>query len=1049
MHGFALASAAVERSAPPGSSREDRSVIRVIGLGAARIEIGTMCLTPAAAKRFGLLLYLAAERGKHVTRSTIRELLFSDLQERNANHALRELVYQLRRAHVPIRSDDAGLMVSADDVRCDWLEDSADGRISTDTLKAILNGFLPGYAPEYSEAYREWLDGFRARATFTIVKACLREIDSSKAAGDWTKTELAARACLALDPMNGHATIALAEMLTIGGCAIQAAELLDAYSADLGPGARKLAMPVAALRRRIAETKLDGYDRPTDFEFAGRGDEMRALSAALDEVRRGASCAVLLTGEAGIGKSRIATEFGLRATLEGLAVVRTNAHPHDRHRPMGAFVDLVPLLLKQPGALGCSPESMEWLKRLLGRKTTSLPDPAAGLSSDETAHAVARSVFDIIESVAGEAPLLIIIDDIHWVDDVSLQLLRDIVVGQRPGGVLIVLTTREEEPALAAARWGPHFVSRRVEPLDLAVSESMIAKQLRLAGEQDASLSAWMAEIASGNPFYADSLVTHFRASGERFVIPPQLNAIVDQRLAAVSVDARVVLEAIVALGKHATIPRIELVLEDYGAALIRHVRELGVARLIKGDLRLAASHWLIAESVQRNAVAGSQRLLYRRIASVLERELRVEGDSSELWECAEAWSAAGEPDHAAAMIATFAEHAFQIGRAREAADLYYRAAGLASPNRVEHLAKASIQAAISALDSPAVLRGVALLRGRAEWPIHDDFELADVRARLWADCSIAPSLDLLTRCIQARDASVTHRLLAARAFLAGCEYGPLVYRAVALKSTIEPLVSDTTVDESIRLPSSILFYSIFGDVAALLAACQQLVDVAGNVKPPDRSVGLLQTAAVGFHKAGSQPAAFDLCKRALNLCAESGSPFAIHNLRMALAAQYLDAGDITSAREWFDQVTEPDHRATAPGLVYSYYATSAELAIQTNDVAWLHRLCSAASDLTGDDVSARTQRYRNLFECLGKHLDGIRMPVPDIIQMLTAFHVPGFEDGDIGDFEMAVLLMILRDREHQSLARTQALHYLKDVRRPFMRVTATLNRVAATIDQR
>jgi hypothetical protein len=451
-------------------------------------------------------------------------------------------------------------------------------------------------------------------------------------------------------------------------------------------------------------------------------------------------------------------------------------------------------------------------------------------------------------------------------------------------------------------------------------------------------------------------------------------------------------------------------------------------------------------ESVQRNAIAGAQRLLYRRIASVLERELSVEGDSSELWECAEAWSAAGESDHAASMIANCAKQALLIGHAREAADLYYRAAGLADPNRVESLAKASVQAAISALDSPAVLRGVALLRRGDEPPMHDDFELADVRARLWADCSIEPSLDLLTRCIQARDATVTHRLLAVRAFLAGCEYGPLVHRAAAMKRTIAPLIADTTADESIRLPSSILFHSIFGNAVALATACRQLERLANNVTPPYRSVGLLQTAAVGFHKAGWQEVAFDVCKRALSLSAEVGSQFAIHNLRMALAAQYLDTGDIPAAREWFDQVSEPDHRVAAPGVVYSYYATSAELAIQTNDTGSLHRLCSAASGLTGQDVSARTQRYRNLFECLSKHLNGIGMPDSDVIQTLTSFQVPGFEDGDIGDFEMAVLSMILRDRNRQYLARTHVLNYLQNVRRPFMKITATLKQVAETL---
>jgi hypothetical protein len=64
----------------------------------------------------------------------------------------------------------------------------------------------------------------------------------------------------------------------------------------------------------------------------------------------------------------------------------------------------------------------------------------------------------------------------------------------------------------------------------------------------------------------------------------------------------------------------------------------------------------------------------------------------------------------------------------------------------------------------------------------------------------------------------------------------------------------------------------------------------------------------------------------------------------------------------------------------------------------------------------------------------------------LTHFQVPGYEDGEIGDLEMTVLLMILRDRGHQSLARAELARYLHTVRRPFLQVTATLRRVAATL---
>src|SRR5262249_6921656 len=161
----------------------------------------------------------------------------------------------------------------------------------------------------------------------------------------------------------------------------------------------------------------------------------------------------------------------------------------------------------------------------------------------------------------------------------------------------------------------------------------------------------------------------------------------------------------------------------------------------------------------------------------------------------------------------------------------------------------------------------------------------AEPRARLWADCSIEESLDSLIECMQSPEASQTHKLLAARAFLAGCEYGPLVHRAVAMKETIAALIANRQDgDEYVRLPSSILYHSFFGDMRSLLVACEQVVQLAGDAKTSHLRVGLLQTAAIGFHKAGQQDAAFEIWKRALDLCTQTGLQFGARNLRMVLA---------------------------------------------------------------------------------------------------------------------------------------------------------------------
>src|SRR4029079_16760302 len=76
------------------SRRGAGQMIFVHTLGTASIDVGSCSITPTSPRKFALLLYLAAERGRRIPRSVLQELIFPDQAERNARHSLRELIYQ-------------------------------------------------------------------------------------------------------------------------------------------------------------------------------------------------------------------------------------------------------------------------------------------------------------------------------------------------------------------------------------------------------------------------------------------------------------------------------------------------------------------------------------------------------------------------------------------------------------------------------------------------------------------------------------------------------------------------------------------------------------------------------------------------------------------------------------------------------------------------------------------------------------------------------------------------------------------------------------------
>jgi hypothetical protein len=341
----------------------------------------------------------------------------------------------------------------------------------------------------------------------------------------------------------------------------------------------------------------------------------------------------------------------------------------------------------------------------------------------------------------------------------SLRLLHDLVCSRDRRGLLLVIASRDERRVLSCGDGNGTLVPHAVPPLPAAVTTSVVRDRLSAADEADGSLAAWMAEMSSGNPFYADCLVSHYAETGERFSIPPRLTAIVDQRIQALSPGARDVLETIVALGRNANTRRLAAVLEGDGAILIRHIRELARARLISGESRLEPAHWLIAEAVQRNAHPAALRLLYRRIAIVLENELESTENSGVLWECAQAWLAADDAERAATMLSAYAQHALSIGRSREAADLYFHAASITTDGRAETFAEQSVLAAMAPSDPSAALRAEPLLLRRRSQHMHDDVELALIRARVLSDQNLVGGcIGPLIECVEAVEASTDHR---------------------------------------------------------------------------------------------------------------------------------------------------------------------------------------------------------------------------------------------------------------------------------------------------
>jgi hypothetical protein len=503
----------------------------------------------------------------------------------------------------------------------------------------------------------------------------------------------------------------------------------------------------------------------------------------------------------------------------------------------------------------------------------------------------------------------------------------------------------------------------------------------------------------------------------------------VDQRVRALSADARDLLEAVVALGRHATIARIERLMIAPGPLLVRATRELEQRRLIVISDRVAPAHWLIAESVERHASQIARRLLYRQIAMILENEITPSSDSSAVLDCAEAWVVAEEPARAAELLAECAQRCLDIGHAREAAALYFRAAGLADGARRDQLATTSIHAANVSADAAFTLQAAELLPEGSERG-HDDVELAILSAECRLDVDLPRTLQSLTQCVAAASAQTSHRLSAAIVLLTFYDQNRQVEQVQNLEPLLQDLLSRSSDDELKRLQCALIYHATFADLAQVPDICRQLLAIAASARV-DVACDLMRKASLGLYRCGYIKQSMTVLEACHAVAVTNGLVRLADTAALMLASHCLDAGPPDTASKWFDVAL-----AIAPGTHDDYWEFSrltieAEFAMWRGDATALFRLSSLARQYQGDRQTTGATRLYNSTHLAALHLSGRDIDAVEAINQLTQHHIAGYEVGDMSDREIAIATAIAQKHRGDREAKRILLDYLERVRRP------------------
>jgi DNA-binding CsgD family transcriptional regulator/tetratricopeptide (TPR) repeat protein len=418
--------------------------------------------------------------------------------------------------------------------------------------------------------------------------------------------------------------------------------------------------------------------------FVGREGELSRLRSALVERVR----LVLVVGDAGIGKSRFVAEGLRRASASGMVAVGGGCLPLAEKLPLLPVADALAELSRLDGgepftaALDAAPayvrpEVARLLPRLAGDELE-----ATGSIEGWRHERLFSGVAELLGGVARRSAVALLIEDVHWADAATLDLLTYLVRPSRASSASVVVTCRSDETPLdaAVAEWLVHV--RRdasVEEIRLGpLSRSEVAEQVTaLVGA--APPGEMVEEVytrTEGHPFFTEQLVAATVTDAGRLEqaveLPPRLTELLLARTARCGSDGQAVLAALAVAGRPLTERLLGEVTGLDPPTVRTAVRDLTAARLLgaPADGGHRPRHALLAEAVAAELLPGEQVVLHERIA----QSLQAMGDDMLAAEAAGHWAAAGRTGEELRARLTAARAAEQVFAYADAAAHWQRA---------------------------------------------------------------------------------------------------------------------------------------------------------------------------------------------------------------------------------------------------------------------------------------------------------------------------------------------------------------------------------------
>jgi DNA-binding SARP family transcriptional activator/predicted ATPase len=607
-------------------------------LGGFRILRGAQTVSGVSTTRLqSLVAYLVLHAGTPVARQQLAFLFWPDSQEAQARTNLRQLLHNLRAA-LP----ELDQLLDADQQTLTWRLDAAVvdaalfqqalDRGDLDEAARLYRGdLLPGL-------YDDWLEAERESVKRQYENALDRLIAAAEQRRDLASAIRFAELRLARDTLREAGYQTLMRLLARSGDRAgalrvyqQCAEVLR-RELDVEPGpatrrARDLALDQPPDAPETAPAAAPASMPQREIPLVGRDREWRQLQDIWRRAAAGRPSMLILTGEPGIGKSRLLEELLDFASREGVSTARTACYAGHRALAYTAAADWLRSPLVRPQWRELPSVQRSQLARVLPEILTEQPDvapPPPFTEAWQKRHffeAMARAV------LSPRPPLLLAIDDLHWCDPETLEWLQFLLRLDPSAPLLCAATARSEELEPLRLLLGAGFVTEiPLEPLDHEHTARLASELSAHRIEPDSAEALY--RQTHGNPlFVVETVRAGLPADG---AASPKVHAVISSRLAQLGAGARDLAGVASVLGRPFSMELIAAVAGIAEDPVVQALDELWQHRilLLDSDGLFDFSHGCLRDVAYDLVGPARRRQLHRRVAESLEGADPSEADA-------------------------------------------------------------------------------------------------------------------------------------------------------------------------------------------------------------------------------------------------------------------------------------------------------------------------------------------------------------------------------------------------------------------------------------